>query len=69
MQDTLWVVGTFGVFSHLGTQGAVGMGMRRVAVHFDGHATLHVGQQRAGVGAVVRARTAHVGCVAGDRLC
>ena len=55
MQQTVRVVSALGVARHLGAEHAVGHGMVRVALHFGGHTVLHGGDQRAGVGAVVRA--------------
>jgi len=55
LQDALWVVSALGVARHLGTQRAIGVRVCRVAMYLDRHAVFHGRQQRAGVGAVMRA--------------
>ncbi len=52
-------VGAVEVARHLGAQRAIGEGVRFRAGHLDGHAVLHGGFERAGIGAVVRARALH----------
>ena len=59
LQYALGVVGALGVARHLGAQRAVGVGMLRVAADPDGDAVLHRREQRAGVGAIVRAGAAN----------
>ena len=61
LQDAIRVVSALGVARHLGTQCATGVRMLRVATHLDGNAVAHRGQQRAGVGAVVRAGAQDLG--------
>ena len=61
LQDAIPVVSALGVARHLGTQCATGVRMLRVATHLDGNAVAHRGQQRTGVGAVVRAGAQDLG--------
>ena len=69
-EHPLRVVRALGVLADLGAQHAVGVGVGGVALHACGHAVLvHGGQQRAGVGAVVRAGAADLGGLRGRRIC
>ena len=61
------MVGALGVARHLGAQHAIGVAMRRVAMHLDCHAVLHGGQQRTCVRAVMRAGAADLAVA--RRLC
>ncbi|MCY1534575.1 hypothetical protein D9M68_699530 [compost metagenome] len=61
LQDALGVVAAFGVARNLGAQRTIGVPVRRVALHPQGHAVVDRGQQGAGVGAVVWTGAAHHG--------
>ena len=56
-QHAFRVVGALGIARNLGAQHATGLRMRRIAMDLDGDTVLHAGDQRAGVGTVVRAGT------------
>jgi hypothetical protein len=60
LQQALGVVGALGVARDLVAQHAAGVGMVGIALHAGGDAAFHRGQQRAGVGAVVRAGAQHL---------
>ena len=66
-EQTLRVVGALGVARDLGAEYAPGLRVRRVAVHLDGHAVLHAGDQGAGVRAIVRAGALHFKVTDGGR--
>jgi hypothetical protein len=59
LKNALGVVGSLGVARHLGAQHAARVGVVRIALHTDGAALLHRGQQCAGIGAIVGAGAAH----------
>ena len=59
MQNPLRVVGALGIARHLGAQRAAGVRVIGVALHLDGDAVLHRGDQGTGVRAVVRAGPQH----------
>ena len=67
-QHPFGVVAALGIAGHLGTQSTGGLGMRRVALHLDGHAERHSGQQGTGVRAIVRAGAEYL-VAAGLCLC
>ena len=54
-QQALGVVAALGVFADLAAQHAAGVWVGGVALYLDGNAALYRGNQRAGVGAVMRA--------------
>ena len=60
LQQPLGVVGALGIARHLGAQHTAGGGVVGVALHLDGHAVLHGGDEGAGIGAIVRAGTTDV---------
>ena len=58
-QDALRVVGALGVPRDFGAQGTIGVAVLGVALYANRHAAFDCGDQRAGVGAVMRASAAH----------
>ena len=64
VQQPLRVVNALGIARHFGAQHAAGLRMRGVALHLQGDAVFNDGDQGAGVRAVVRAGTQHLGGVA-----
>ena len=68
------MVGTFGIARDLVAQHTAGLRMLRIALHTSRHAIFDRGQQRAGVGAIVRARADNLrdtafGFSAGEARC
>ena len=59
--EALGAVSAFGIPRNLGAQHPLGVQVVGIALYFDGTAIFHGGQQRAGVGAVVRAQTPYDG--------
>ena len=60
VQHALRVVAALGITRYFSTQGPVGVAVVWVALHLDSHAILHCGDQGAGIGAVMWARTSNL---------